>query len=177
LSSLSRQWPLLYFASLPTSVPVGGIVWLPGTTTRPVLSWIACPGVVAYQRHSGFFTCSVISFGLDQVTPSSSLYRTHTRRPSAGFTLPRRMASSVAVAAERTWTSRTRPVSRTTGAGLPARSVPLSAATVCGPQVRPPSVERRRTMSMWPWSLAESTRPSQNARRVPAAVATTAGMR
>src|SRR3990172_2639313 len=50
-----------------------------GITSRPLLSWTACPGPVAYQPQSGFLTCSVISTGWAQERPSSLLLVISTR--------------------------------------------------------------------------------------------------
>jgi hypothetical protein len=63
------------------------------------------------------------------------------------------------------------------GGGVAGEVVPFRATAWSGPRVRPPSVDRFRTMSMWPWSAAESTRPSQKASKVGVRVTTTAGIR
>src|SRR5436189_6375443 len=44
-----------------------------GMTSRPFLVWMPTPGPVAYQVHFGSLVVAVISIGLAQVTPSSSL--------------------------------------------------------------------------------------------------------
>jgi hypothetical protein len=64
-----------------------------------------------------------------------------------------------------------------TGAGLPRVSPWPAATTVSGPQVQPPSVERRSTTSMSPVSPGASRRPSAKARTVPRRLLTAAGMR
>jgi hypothetical protein len=144
----------------------------------PCRNTSACPGVVAYHRHSGRFVLCVISLAADQVTPSSSLTWTNTRRPSAAATWPRLIFSSVAEGPCRTKTSTIRPSSSTTGAGFPAVPRRGSVATTCSsPHVRPPSDDRLSTRSMCPESDAEPRRPSANASTVPSRVTTTAGIR
>ncbi len=128
-----------------------------------------CIGPVAYQKfHSGRLP-SVISLAADQVAPWSSLTCTHGSRsqPFGHGSAP-------------LWvlTSTTRPVrSSTIGTGLPWVAPFPSETTCSGPQVRPPSAERRSTRSMSSSSPQSLTRPSAKARSMPFVARTTAGIR
>ncbi len=103
---------------------------------------------------------------------------TKTRRLCCGVASPRMIWASVTAPELYDVTSTMRPVlSSTTGAGLPRVSPRPAATTDSGPQVQPPSVERRRTTSMLPLSPAPLCLPSAKARRVPLRVLTVAGMR
>lgn len=124
-------------------------------------------GPVPYHHsHSGLLIWSVISTGSVQVRPSSVLCCKKGLRwfmVSPGlYVLSREI----------------RPDSRsTTGAGLPRVSPFPSISTWSGPQLWPPSVDRRITRSMSPSSAQLSTRPSANASNVPSSVRTAAGIR
>src|SRR5258706_15130653 len=56
------------------------VLWSQGITSRPLFNWIPLPGPVAYQVHSGFFTCAVISTGALHDAPLSELRVIHTVR-------------------------------------------------------------------------------------------------
>src|SRR5215468_3084438 len=128
-------------------------------------------GPVAYQRHSDFFTDEVISCGVAQVTPSSALCVTKTRRVS--LLVPLLISRSPSAPRFHVIKSHTTPViSSTTGAGLPHTLSP-SERTICWAlQVLPLSDDRLRSRSILPVSLPLFLRPSQKARRVPLVVTT-----
>src|SRR5262249_15357410 len=139
-------------------------------------SWMPTPGPVAYHVQSDRLTSLVISTGLDQVNPSSSLLATHTVR--FPLLVPSTIFASVSVPKLWVRSSQMTPVLRsTTGHGLPQVSAPSSQTTCIGPHVLPPSVERLSTRSMSPVSLELFLRPSQNASRVPFDVTSSEGMR
>ncbi|CAM5357305.1 hypothetical protein SVIOM74S_05144 [Streptomyces violarus] len=172
-SSLTMSAAWFAVTLLPSHVSV-----LTPNTSRPAclprVSWMPCTGPVAYQE----FQCSgrissLRSRGSDQVRPSSSLYWRCGVRSQGTVQLPASVRPVLYVSA-----SRIRPVLRsTTGAGLPCVSPAPSLTTWSGPQVRPPSVERLRTMSMSAASPQLRTRPSAKASSVPAVVRTIAGIR
>src|SRR5689334_23194890 len=100
------------------------------------------PGPVAYHVHSGFFTLAVISIGFDHVTPSSSLFKTHTVIPAR--LEPAVISFSLSAARFCVVKSQSVPVLRSTTAhGLTHASGPLSPTTRTGDQVAPASVLRR----------------------------------
>lgn len=108
-----------------------------------------------------------------QPAPSSTLCTTRRLRG------PRTGALGVPLQPPVAYRSDTRPVAvSTTGAGLPcASSSAAPATTFNGPQLRPPSVDLRITMSLCPISLQVATRPSAKASRAPEGVVTSAGIR
>ena len=134
------------------------------------------PGPVAYHVQAGRFTSDVISAGRDQLSPSSPLRATKTRRVS--WLVPSTIAFSSSLPRFQLMRSQTvRVCPSTTAHGLP-HVFPGSSQTMRGsPQERPPSVERRSRRATSPLSRREVRRPSQNASRVPSVVTTREGMR
>src|ERR1700730_17311846 len=135
--------------------------WLSqGTTSRPLLSWMPTPGPVAYQVQFGFVTSLVISAGVLQVAPSSSLFVTHTVR---GFLLvPLTIIVCVSLPMLCVISSQIVPVlASTTGQGLPHVLSPSSQTTCVLPQDLPPSKLRLRMRSISPASPRAVLRPSQ----------------
>src|SRR5437879_4675903 len=109
-------------------------------------------GPVAYQRQSAFLTDAVISCGLAQVTPSSALWVTKTRRVS--LLVPLLISRSPSAPRFQVIKSQATPVdSSTTGAGLPQTLSPSERTICCGLHVLPPSVDRLSNRSIFPVSL------------------------
>ena len=149
-------------------------MWSQATTKRPVVSWMPCPGPVAYHVQELRFTDSVISRGSLQVAPSSSLELTQTVR----FACPWTTCSSPPAAGFMQKRRRTLPLRRSSTAhGFPQVKPGRETTRYEASQVLPESWLLRARMSMSPESLWESCRPSQKANTVPWDVASRAGMR
>src|SRR4051794_38773286 len=109
------------------------------------------PGPVANQVQSLRFTSPLMSTGLLQETPSSSLLQTQTLR--GPLLVPATICFSVSLPRLRVIKSQIAPVARsTTGQGLPQVFLSSSQTTCIGFQVLPPSRKRLRTRSMSPVS-------------------------
>src|SRR5262245_38564415 len=109
-----------------------------GMTSRPSFVWMPTPGPVAYQVHFGCLVVAVISTGLAQVTPSSSLLVIQTLR--VPLLVPSTICDSLSSPRLCVSGSQMVPVARsTTGHGLPQVLPPSSQTTWRGCQVLPPS--------------------------------------
>src|SRR5439155_15515107 len=134
------------------------------------------PGPVAYHVQSGFFTLLVISTGLLQVPPSSSLLATQTVR--VPLLVPLTIVASVSLPRLCVRSNQIVPVRASrTGQGLPQVLSPSSQTTCVLAHVLPPSKLRFRSRSMSPASALPFLRPSQKASRVPFLVTSSDGMR
>src|SRR5438067_1451526 len=124
------------------------------------------PGPVAYQVQPGFLTSFVMSTGLVQVAPSSSLLHTQTVRDP--LLLPATIMASVSLPRLCVMSSQIAPVRwSTTGQGLPQVLSPSSQTTCVLPHVLPPSELRLQRRSISPVSPRPFLRPSQKASSVP----------
>src|SRR5256885_6603058 len=125
----------------------------------PRLSCTPMPGPVAYHVHCGFFTSVVISRGVLQVLPLSSLCKTQTVR--VPLDVPSTICFSTSSPRLCVQSSQSLPVdSSSTAQGLPQVFFPSAQTTWSGENVVRPSVDRFSTTLISPESLPLLLRPS-----------------